>query len=197
MPAKLDTLSPPLYQNLLLSLLAGLSFYLAFLINNLLGSAILYDNWIALFFLPAGIKHLFLLTTRGWGALGCFVALLVPSLQFWTDTPVYQVVLYCGLSTLASWLGIELGVQLLGIRRDLQNLKFLHLPVLDLITTSIHGFVVNTYFLTVGMTSDHLLASSLAMMFGDFTGSFAVLACLWIALHWIKYKNHTRNVNKL
>lgn len=194
MPAKFH--SPAhLYQNLLLSLLAGLSFYLAFLINNLLGSAILYDNWIALFFLPAGIKHLFLLTTRGWGALGCFVALLLPSLAFWSDTPVHWIVLYSALSTLASWLGVELGIHLLGIQRNLQNLKFLHLPVLDLITTAVHGFAVNAYFLAVGMTSDHLLASSLAMLFGDFTGSFAVLSCLWLALHWLKRKGHKINVN--
>lgn len=188
MSAKLNTLLPSPYQNLMLTVMAGLAYYLTFLLNNAFGSAVLYDHWIALFFLPAGIKHLFILVARGWGALGCFVGLLIPSLQFWTDTPVYQIVFYSGLSTLASWLGIALGMKLLGIHRNLLNLQFMHLPLLDLLTTAVHGFAVGAYFTAVGMSSDQLLANSLAMMFGDYTGSFLVLTCLWLVLSWLKRK---------
>ena len=194
MSNKLDTLLPPLYQNLLLAILAGLAYYLAFCLNSALGSAILYDNWIALVFIPAGIKHLFILIARGWGALGCFVGLLVPSLQFWSDTPVYQVVFYSGLSSMASWLGIAVGMRWLGIHRDLQNLRFTHLPVLDLVTTAVHGFAVGLYFIAVGMASDHLLATTLAFMFGDYTGSFLVLTCLWLTLVWMRGKDPMDNV---
>ncbi len=197
MSNKLESLLPRTYQNLLLAILAGLSYYLGFLLNNALGSAVLYDNWIALVFIPAGIKHLFILIARGWGALGCFVGLLVPSLQFWSDTPLHQVVLYSALSSLASWLGIVLGMRWLGIHRDLQNLQFLHLPVLDLVTTAVHGLVVGLYFIAVGMASDHLWATTLAFMLGDYTGSFLVLTCLWLVLSWIRRKNLVNKVKNL
>lgn len=197
MSQKLDTLLPTAYQNFLLAVLAGLAYYLAFLLNTSLGSAILYDNWIALIFIPAGIKHLFILVARGWGALGCFVGLLAPSLQYWSHTPIYQVVLYSGLSTLSSWLGLMLGMRWIGVRRDLQNLRFLHLPVLDLVTTAVHGFVVSLYFIAVGMTTDHLLGSALAFMLGDYTGSFLVLTCLWLALTWMRRKDPINNVKNL
>lgn len=194
MPSKLNLLLPVTHQNLLLAVMAGAAYSLAFLLNRKFGSAILYDNWIALVFIPAGIKHLFILVARGWGALGCFVGLLVPALQFWSDTPVYLIVLYSGLSTLASWIGIELGMRLLAIRRNLQNLRFLHLPILDLITTTVHGLAVSLYFISVGMTSDNMLASALAFMFGDYTGSFLVLTCLWLGLAWLRRKDPLENV---
>lgn len=197
MPKKLAALLPAAYQNLLLAILAGLAYYLSFLLNRALGSAILYDNWIALVFIPAGIKHLFILVARGWGALGCFAGLLVPSLQFWSDTPFYMVALYSALSTLASWLGIVVGLRWLGIQRNLRNLQFMHLPLLDLVTTAVHGFVVSLYFIAVGMTSDHLLSSTAAFMFGDYTGSFLVLTCLWLVLSWIRRKNLVDNVKNL
>lgn len=197
MPSHLLKNLPGLSQNLLLALVAGVAYSLAFQMNLLLGPAVLYDDWIALVFLPAGIKHLFILIARGWGALGCFVALLLPSLQFWSDTPVLQTVLYSGISTLASWLGIAIGMRLLDIHRNLDNLRFMHLPMLDLLTTALHGFAVNAYFIAVGMKTDKLLENALAMMVGDFTGSFMVLACLWAVLWWIRQQGKAKSLHKL
>jgi len=81
-------------------------------------------------FLPAGVKHIAILVARGWGALGCFVALTLLSFEFWAGVPLSQTVFYSGISTGATWLGIGLGMHMMGIQRNLENLKFMHLPVM-------------------------------------------------------------------
>jgi len=118
-------------------------------------------------------------------------------LQFWCDTPTYLVVLYSALSTLASWFGLALGMQMLGIDHRLKNLKFMHLPVLDLITTGVHGFAFSLYFIAASMTCDHFLDSAMAFMLGDYTGSFLVLTCLWLALRWLRSHNPEGNTRNL
>ena len=169
-------------QRLLLVTLAAAAYYGTFRLNQHLDPWVLYGQGIALVFLPAGIKHVAILVACGWGALGCFAALMWLSFEFWHGIAASQAALYSGLSTLASWAGIWIGMRLLGIASDLENLRFIHLPLLDLITTAVHGFVVNAYFIAVGMKQQELLANALAMMFGDYAGSFIVLTCLWLCL---------------
>lgn len=169
-------------QRLLLALMAGVAYYMAFRLNQQLDRWVLYGQGIALVFLPAGIKHVAILIARGWGALGCFAALMWLSFEFWQGITVMQAAAYSGLSTLASWASIQAGMRLLGIRQELDNLRFMHLPILDLITTAVHGFAVNAYFIAVGMKQEQLLANAMAMMFGDYAGSFIVLTGLWAGL---------------
>ncbi len=169
-------------QNALLALAAGLAYFLAYRLNELFDPWALYSQGINLIFLPAGVKHIAILVARGWGALGCFVALTLLAFEFWAGASLWQTVFYSAISTGATWLGIGLGMHIMGIRRDLENLKFLHLPIMDLITTAIHGFVVNAFFIAVGMKNDQLAENAAAMMFGDYVGSFIMLTCLWLVL---------------
>ncbi len=173
-------------QGLLLALMAGVAYYVAFRLNQQLDRWVLYGQGIALVFLPAGIKHVSILIARGWGALGCFAALMWLSFEFWQGITLMQAAAYSGLSTLASWTSIQAGMRFLGIQRDLENLRFLHLPLLDLITTAVHGLVVNAYFIAVGMKQEQLLANAMAMMFGDYAGSFIVLTGLWAGLLMVR-----------
>ena len=57
---------------------------------------------------------------------------------------------------------------------------------MDLITTALHGAMTNAYFILAGMKTDHFLANALAMMVGDYVGSFMVLMLLWATLMLFK-----------
>jgi formate/nitrite transporter FocA (FNT family) len=70
----------------------------------------------------------------------------------------------------------------MGIGKDLRQLKFTHLPMMDLITTALHGFLTNAYFMMAGMKSERWIENALAMMLGDFVGSFFILMLLWFGL---------------
>lgn len=176
----------PWIQGPLLAVGAGLLFFLTYRLNELFDGWALYAQGINLIFLPAGIKHLAILIGGGWGALGCFLALLVLAREFWNDVAIGHITAYSAISTGATWLGLILGMRLLRIQRDLGNLKFMHLPTIDLITTAIHGFTTNVFFITVGMKSDNLIGNALAMMFGDFIGSFVLLTLLWLSLMLVR-----------
>lgn len=180
-----QTLSPHL-QGLLLASAAGTAYFAAYRVNELFDGWALYAQGINLIFIPAGIKHLAILLAGPWGALGCALALFMLALEFWHGAAPELIALYSVISTAATWLGILLSLRLLGIARDLHNLKFMHLPVMDLITTAIHGFTTNLFFIVAGMKSENFLTNALAMMFGDYAGSFIVLTLLWLGLALLK-----------
>lgn len=180
----------------LLAMGAGLLFFLTYRLNEQFDGWALYAQGINLIFLPAGIKHLAILIGGGWGALGCFLALLGLAREFWNDVAIGHITAYSAISTGATWLGLILGMRLLRIRRDLRNLQFIHLPMIDLITTALHGFTTNVFFISVGMKSDNLIGNALAMMFGDFVGSFVLLTLLWLSLMLVRQMRakHTRRI---
>ena len=175
-------------QGPLLALATGILYFLTYRFNELFDGWALYAQGINLIFLPAGIKHLAILLAGEWGALGCFIGLFVLANEFWNGTPVWQIALYSLISTGATWAGLMLSLRALGINRDLSNLRFIQLPIMDLMTTAIHGFTINVFFIVGGMKSDHMVSNALAMMFGDYVGSFAILSMLWLTLRFIDSK---------
>lgn len=182
-----QSLSPNV-QGLLLTALAGLSYFLTYRVNELFDPWVLFAQGINLVYVPAGIKHLAILLAGRWGALGCLLALFTVAGEFWQGVPTGQIALYSAISTGATWIGILLSMRLLGISKDLHNLQFMQLPMMDLITTAIHGFTTNAFFMLAGMKSENFLENALAMMFGDFTGSFILLTLLWLGLALLKRK---------
>lgn len=183
----LQSLSPWV-QGLMLASLSGLGFWLAYQINELFDAWTLYSQGVNLLFLPAGVKHVAILIAGTWGALGCGLSLFVLALEFWHGTPTPQIASYSLISTGATWLGIVLSLRVLGVDAQLNGLKFIHLPLMDLITTALHGLTTNAYFALVGMKTDDYLGHAMAMMVGDFTGSLIVLMLFWLALLWIQKK---------
>lgn len=179
---------PPFIQGLLIASAACVIYFLTYQVNEFFDSWALYAQGINLIFLPAGIKHLAILLGGIWGALGCFVALFVLANEFWSGQPLELIALYSFISTASTWAAIIFALRVLGITSDLKNLKFIHLPLIDLITTSVHGFITNAYFIVTGMKSENFTQNALAMMFGDFTGSFILLTLLWLTLYiWKKW----------
>lgn len=53
------------------------------------------------------------------------------------------------------------------------------------------------YFTSVGMATHHWVVNGLAMMFGDDTGSFIGLTCLWLVLFWLQRNSHNQNMSNL
>lgn len=173
---------PPLIQGLIIAAAAGVIYFITYRINELFDAWALYAQGINLVFLPAGVKHLAILLGGKWGALGCFLALFALANEFWSGQQLVNITLYSLISTASTWAAIVLSLKVLGITSDLKNLKFFHLPLIDLITTSVHGFTTNAYFVMAGMKSENFMQNALAMMLGDFTGSFILLTLLWISL---------------
>ena len=173
---------PPLIQGLIIASAAGVIYFITYRINELFDAWALYAQGINLVFLPAGVKHLAILLGGKWGALGCFLALFALANEFWSGQQLVNITLYSLISTASTWAAIVLSLKVLGITSDLKNLKFFHLPLIDLITTSVHGFTTNAYFVMAGMKSENFMQNALAMMLGDFTGSFILLTLLWISL---------------
>ncbi|MFM7008575.1 MAG: hypothetical protein ACKO0Z_04480 [Betaproteobacteria bacterium] len=183
---------PPAVQALIITSLAGGIYFFTYRLNENFDSWALYAQGINLIFLPAGIKHLAILLGGKWGAFGCFLGLFVLANEFWLGVPMEQIALYCLISTASTWGGIVLSLRVLGVTRDLSNLRFKHLPVIDLITIAIHGFITNGYFIVAGMKSENFIGNALAMMFGDFVGSFILLTTLWLGLSiWQKSPENT------
>ena len=173
-------------QGPLLAILAAILYYLTYRVNELFDVWFLYAQGINLVFLPAGIKHLAILVAGPWGALGCFVSLFILANEFWLGVPPAEIALYSLISTAATWAGIVLSLRTLGINRDLHNIRFIHLPLIDLFTTFLHGFTTNIFFILGGMKMDNFMSNALAMMVGDYIGSFIILTLLWLAISYSK-----------
>jgi hypothetical protein len=182
---------PPVAQNILLTSAAGLAYVLIYRINELLDVWAIYTQGINLIYLPAGIKHLAILLAGKWGALGCMTALFFLAGEFWQGVPIEQLGLYSLVSTGSTWAGIVLSLRIMGIDKDLGNFRFFHLPVMDIITTALHGFTANAFFIASGMKTEHFISNALAMMFGDFVGSFIILMLLWLALFTMRNSRAT------
>ena len=176
------TALPNAAQGLLITSVSGGVYFLTYRLNESFDSWAIYAQGINLIFLPAGVKHLAILLGGQWGALGCFLSLIVLAREFWPGIASEQIVLYSLISTASTWLGIVMSLRLLDISPDLRNLRFIHLPFMDMMTTAFHGFATNAFFIMVGMKSDNFVANALAMMFGDFVGSFLLLMLLQVVL---------------
>ena len=168
-----------------LTALATVVYVLTFKLNQYLDPWFLYGQGISLLFLPAGVKHVSILLAGRWGALGSFLGLLFMVPAFWQELSIEMAIPYVAISTLATWAGIVLSMRLMGIRRDLSNLKLLQLPVLDLVTTLFHAVLTNSFFVLAGLKKiNEWNVNTLAMMVGDYLGSLCLMLVLFLALQW-------------
>lgn len=178
---------------LILALISGIFFFLSYRINQLTDSWAIYSTGISLIFLPAGIKQIAILVGKGWGALGCGMTLYLMAAEYWVGVPPHKVLGYALTSIAGTWIGITLSLRLLGIGSDLARLKFIHLPLMDLITVTTHGLLANAYLVGTGMKTSALVSNALAMMVGDFTGSFIVMMLLLGGMRLKAYLNAPRS----
>jgi hypothetical protein len=173
-------------EKLLISSLFGLLYFGTFQLSFTLDLVDSYAPGISLVFLPAGIKLVAALVSGFWGVLGTVVALALVSPEFWPEQPLWFYVVYPSLSGFSTLAVVAVMKHILGIAEDIRDIRFIHIPLIDLCATLVHGTVVNVFF-----AIDHLQVNqdfftrALAMSVGDFLGSlilllsFAVLAKLY------------------
>ncbi len=170
------------------SALFGALYYVVFELSTWLHFFNDYAAGISLVYLPAGIKLVAALVSGFWGVFGTVVALAYVTPEFWPNQPFWFYVSYPALSGFSTLAVVALMKRVLGIDEDIRNLRFIHIPIIDLCATLVHGMLVNGFFALnqVQMDKD-FLTRALAMSVGDFLGSlilllsFAVLARLYDA----------------
>ena len=145
-----------------------------------------YAPGISLFFLPAGIELIAALVSGFWGVLGTVIALAYVTPGFWPDQALWFYAVYPALSGFSTLAVVTTMKRVLGIDDGIRNLRFIHIPLIDLCATLVHGAVVNAFFMLKHLQLDQdFLTRAFAMSVGDFVGSlilllsFAVLAKLY------------------
>lgn len=173
-------------EKVLISSIFGLLYFGTFQLSSTFDLVDSYAPGISLVFLPAGIKLVAALVSGFWGVLGTVVALALVSPEFWSEQPLWFYVVYPSLSGFSTLAVVEVMKRALRISDDIRDLRFIHIPIIDLCATLVHGLIVNGFF-----AIDHLevnqdfFTRALAMSLGDFVGSlilllsFAVLAKLY------------------
>lgn len=135
-----------------------------------------YAPGISLIFLPAGIKLIAALVSGFWGVLGTVIALAYASPNFWPDQPAWFYVVYPCLSGFSTLFVVHAMKRMLGFGSDLRELKLLHIPIIDLCATLVHGVVVNGFFALYQLeASKDFITRAFAMSVGDFFGSLILL----------------------
>ena len=162
-------------------------FYLVtFFITLCLPEILMYDEWIYLFFLPAGSKLVCILLFGVWGTVGDVLALILMSaLIVLNDQPLWVSILYACSSGLSTFYGIHLAKYYLQISPTLAELHYKHIPTLAVIGSVTHGVVtmLTMILLDTGMVKSHeFLVNSWAMILGDFIGIFVVIMILRFAI---------------
>lgn len=155
------------------------SYLVTFLITLCLPDSFMYDEWIYLFFLPAGSKLICILLFGIWGTMGdVFALILMSALIVLDDQPLWVSILYACSSGLATFCGVHLAQIYLGISSNLRELRYLHIPLLAIIGSVTHGIVtmLSMMLLRTGMVMSHeYLVNSCAMILGDFLGIFVFI----------------------
>lgn len=159
--------------------------YLAsFKFNTWIFTQQVYTQGVAWVFLPAGIKLLAVLVARWWGVMGVALAgLWVTHTDVWSgaDWPAH-------LGNIVAWLVIPfLVIQVLirwwRLAPDLSNLTFHRLFVINAVFTAVSAVGTSAYAWWVYERRDaDFVATSIAMAFGDFVGTFLVMGLILVAV---------------
>ena len=168
-----------LAEKLFLSTLFGVLYFAFFELSWRFDLVESYAPGISLVFLPAGVKLVAALVSGFWGVLGTVIALAYVSPDFWPDQPLWFYALYPALSGFRTLAVVHVMKRLLGIDDDIRNLRFIHIPIIDLCATLVHGVAVNGFFALDQLSMDKdFFTRAFAMSVGDFLGSLILLLSL-------------------
>ena len=182
-------------EKLLVCALFGALYLLCFRLTSALNVFFSYASGISLVFLPSGIKLVAALTSGFWGVLGTVVVLAWVTPEFWPDQPAWFYVVYPSLSGFSTLAVVALMKRLLNIDDDLLNLRLLHVPVIDLVSTVCHGLAVNGLFVWLGMPlQEEFITRALAMSVGDFFGGLILVLALVFGLKMYDVSRFTQRV---
>ncbi len=180
--------------DVVIAIVSYLAFAISFKVNELFNSWVLFGAGVSMVFLPAGVKLLCILVGRLPAILGIFLASVLLAYDAWdsvTTLHTLEFVLFTIPSVGSYMLAVYVIAPMLRIQGDLANLKYIHIVFLSLTASIVNGFVHNLFYIALGITQpDEYWAKSMAMVVGDFTGCFLVVAIAHFLI--IMYKNYFR-----
>ena len=148
----------------------------------------------AILFLPAGVRLLACLVGREWGAFGVFLGsfLVVVPTTFPNETNAFHLMI-ASISTTSVYLSVVISLSFLKVSNDLSNLKFIHLPFIDLIATFSQAF----FFILILYMANHLDESELlprfiTQMTGNFLGGMVFLLSFLVLVNVLNRSNTIR-----
>jgi hypothetical protein len=163
--------------DLAMVVVAFLMFVGAFQLNQHLDGIMLYVPGVSLIFIPAGVKLLVILVGRVPAIVGLFIASVYLSMALWTDLQTASLYFFAVASVFSYAIAAYCVMKLLGIHRDLYNLRYRHIVVLSLAASVLNGIVHNMAYLMEGVTAlEAQWGNSAAMALGDFLGCFIVVS---------------------
>jgi hypothetical protein len=138
-----------------------------------------HESGLTHFFIPAGFRTVAALVGRTWGVVGisCAIALVISDLWVGQSATFYATYgFFAGFST---FIGIVACQRWLGIQRNLSNLRFVHLPLLDLAGTACHVLVLNAFAWWLHLLGQHdVLNHLMAQGVGNFLGGLIFMLFL-------------------
>lgn len=145
-------------------------------------------------FLPAGARLLACLVGSSLGAIGVGIAswLIVSSDVFPNQSQGFYLSVAI-LNSCSVLFSVMLAQQVLGIERSLKNLKFFHLPLIDLLATFMQALCMCLFLYSQKLVAkEDLIAKFSTQMVGNFLGGmiFMLAFMLVINLH-----NKTKSIN--
>lgn len=152
----------------------ALGYFLLFLLNESLFSAMGYSEVVSWVYLPSGLRLVFVLLFVEWGALGIALASVLTGYlyQFHGD---WLTVLVAGmLSGLAPWLARAMCVDAFKLDVNLENLTVRTLLKMAVVFSVISPVLHQVWYVWRGVTADFLSAVAV-MAVGDFVGTMLVL----------------------
>lgn len=183
-PLLLDT-----FEDILMAFTAAVAFWLSFRLNQLFDDFFLYSSGMSLLFLPAGVKLLLMLIGRAPALIGLLIAGAHLSMDIWPDKPVWIAIIFTIVGLSSYGVSAYAVMRMLGIHRDLINLRYWHIIVLSLAASVTNGIVHNFVYVYEDVTGPgDVWTNAHAMAIGDFMGCFVVLALFQLAVGNFKPK---------
>ncbi len=174
-----------------------LLFSLSFKLNALLDSFALYAPGVNLVFVPAGIKLVCLLLGGEAAALGLLLSSIHASLSVWSDTSLAEMASFSIASIGSYYLTIQLASRVMGIDNTLSNLRYRHILILCLLVSLANGTIQNSvYLIQQKVLPQDVLASTAAMVLGDFLGCFIVITLLNVGIDLLLVILHRREADQ-
>lgn len=160
-------------------LVCFVAYWASFELNAMLSPWFEYLPGVSLLFLPAGVKLVALLVAGVWGVLGVGLAGLWMAAGVWQDAQWLPL-----LGNIVVWLGVPyfvivLLMRLLGVARDLSNLRYLTLLFMAVVAILAQSLAGNLYaMLAHGRSASEVLPATFAMAVGDLVGAGIVLSVM-------------------
>ena len=170
-------------ENVAMAATAAFAFQLSFCLTALLDDYFAYAQGISLLFLPAGVKLLFVLVGRIPALVGLTTMAAYAAVGEWVDHPLWMPISFAIVAQVNYYLAVYLVMRILGIDRELGNLRYWHVILLSLAASVTNGFIHNVLYWAEGISlPEDFLRRSAAMSLGDFVGCFVVVGLFHAAL---------------